>query len=90
MTVTVSGTVTDATGRKDSRPWKVWSDSYRAGPDGGVITTRPQAVHLSEGVFTAELEPGAMVFEDPDGRRWDVIIPDDDADLWDVLGEAGS
>lgn len=88
MTVTVSGNVVDVLGRKDARDWKVRSAAYRAGPDGGVVTTRPQLVSPVDGVFTVELEPGPTVFEGPDGQQWNVTVPDDDADLWDVLGEA--
>lgn len=85
MTVAVSGNVFDVLGRLDVRPWKVWAGSYRAGPAGSVITTRAQVIYPADGVFTAELEPGAAVFEAPDGLRWNVTVPDDDAELGAVL-----
>lgn len=88
MTVTITGKVTDVTARKDSRPWKVWSPVYRQGVNGEIITVTGQSVKVVGGVVTVELEPGAAVIENPDGQRYTVTIPDEDADLWDVIAAA--
>lgn len=90
MTVTITGKVTDVTARKDSRPWKVWSPVYRQGVNGEIITVTGQSVKVVGGVVTIELEPGAAVIENPDGQRYTVTIPDEDADLWGVIGVAAS
>lgn len=88
MTVTITGKVTDVTARKDSRPWKVWSPVYRQGVNGEIITVTGQSVKVVGGVVTIELEPGAAVIENPDGQRYTVTIPDEDADLWGVIATA--
>lgn len=87
-TVTVSGVVLDETGRKDSRDWKVFSPVYREGSGGEVVTMKRQAVRVVAGVFTAKLDPGVCVLENPDGQRYTVTIPDEDANLWDVIAAA--
>lgn len=84
MTVTVSGTISDVTGRKDSREWRVWSPIYRAGTN-NVVNMREQIVRVAGGVFTAKLEPGVAVIESPDGDAWTVTVPEVDADLWDLI-----
>lgn len=88
MTVTITGTINDVTARKDSRPWKVWSPVYRQGVNGEIITVTGQSVKVVGGVVTIELEPGAAVIENPDGQRYTVTIPDEDADLWGVIATA--
>lgn len=88
MTVTITGKVTDVTARKDSRPWKVWSPVYRQGVNGEIITVTGQSVKVVGGVVTIELEPGAAVIENPDGQRYTVTVPDEDADLWDIISAA--
>lgn len=90
MTVTITGKVTDVTARKDSRPWKVWSPVYRQGVNGEIVTVTGQSVKVVGGVVSIELEPGAAVIENPDGQRYTVTIPDEDADLWDVIAVAAS
>lgn len=87
-TVTVSGVVKDETGRKDSRDWKAFSPVYREGSDGEVLTMRQQTVRVVAGLFSAKLEPGICVIENPDGQRYTVTIPDEDADLWGVIATA--
>ncbi len=88
MTVTITGKVTDVTARKDSRPWKVWSPVYRQGVNGEIITVTGQSVKVVGGVVTIELEPGAAVIENPDGQRYTVEVPEEDADLWGVIATA--
>lgn len=88
MTVTITGKVTDVTARKDSRPWKVWSPVYRQGVNGEIITVTGQSVKVVGGVVTIELEPGAAVIENPDGQRYAVTVPDEDANLWDIISAA--
>lgn len=84
-TVTVTGVVKDETGRKDSRDWKAFSPVYREGSDGSVVTMKKQQVRVVAGVFTAKLDPGVCVLENPDGQRYTVTVPDEDADLWDLI-----
>lgn len=84
MTVTVSGAVADITGRRDSRAWKVWSPTYRDG-DGITVSSREQTVHITNGVFTAEMEPGEAVIESPDGVKWNVLVPDGAVTLRELL-----
>lgn len=84
-TVTVTGVVKDETGRKDSRDWKVFSPVYREGSSGEVVTMRSQRVRVVGGVFTAKLEPGVCVIENPDGQQYTVTVPNTDADLWDLI-----
>lgn len=87
-TVTVTGVVKDETGRKDSRDWKAFSPVYREGSSGEVVTMRSQRVRVVGGVFTAKLEPGVCVIENPDGQRYTVTVPDTDADLWHLVSAA--
>ncbi len=84
-TVTVTGVVLDETGRKDSRDWKAFSPVYREGSDGEVLTMKRQPVRVVAGVFTAKLQPGVCVIENPDGQRYTVTVPDVDTDLWDLI-----
>lgn len=88
MTVTITGTINDVTARKDSRPWRVWSPVYRQGPGGEIVTVTPQPVKVVAGVVTIKLEPGPAVIENPDGQRYTVTVPDEDADLWDIISAA--
>lgn len=85
MTVVVTGTVVDVTGRKDSREWRAWSPVYRQGPGGEIVTVTPQPVKVVAGVVTIKLEPGPAVIENPDGQRYTVTVPDEDANLWDLI-----
>lgn len=87
-TVTVSGVVKDETGRKDSRDWKAFSPVYREGSDGEVLTMKRQPVRVVAGIFTAKLQPGICVLENPDGQRYTVTVPNADADLWDLIEAA--
>lgn len=86
--VTITGLVKDETGRMDSRDWEVYSASYREGTDGALITPRTQPVRVVAGAFEVELEPGPAVLINPDGKRYTVTIPAEDADLWDVIEAA--
>lgn len=88
MTVTITGQIIDVTSHKDSRPWKVWSPVYRQGVNGEIITVTGQSVKVVGGVVTIELEPGAAVIENPDGQRYAVTVPDEDANLWDIISAA--
>lgn len=90
MTVAVTGTVVDVTGRKDSREWRAWSPVYRAGADGTVITYREQDVQVVAGHLSAELEPGPCFIENPDGQRWLVTVPNEDTELWPLISASVS
>lgn len=85
MTVSVTGTVVDITGRKDSREWRAWSPVYRAGTGGAVVTYRERDVQVVGGNLTAQLEPGPCFIENPDGQRWMVTVPDHDTELWPLI-----
>lgn len=87
MTVTITGSVTDVTGSPNALPWRVWSPAYRQG-SGGVVNVRRAKVSVTAGRFTAELEPGIAVIENPEGVQWTVTVPDTDADLWDLIEAA--
>lgn len=88
-TVTVGPSlVLDETGRKDSRDWQVYSPVYRAGSDGSVVTTRHRTIRVVAGIFTAKLEPGVCVVQNPDGQRYTITVPNTDADLWDLIAAA--
>lgn len=87
-TVTISGPVLDGSGKKDSRDWKAFSPVYREGGTGEVVTMREQPVRVVAGVFTAKLEPGVCVLENPDGQRYTVEVPEEDADLWGLIATA--
>lgn len=85
---TITGTVVDVTGRKDSRAWRAWSPVYREGESGHVVTMEEQPVRVSAGVLTVELEPGVAVIENPDGTQWRVTVPDTDTTLWPLIQAA--
>ena len=85
MTV-VTGVVVDSTGKKDSREWKVWSPVYSQAEDtGNVVSTRIKQINVTAGNFRAEINPGVVVLENPDGDRWTVTVPETDIDLWDLI-----
>lgn len=88
MTVSVTGTVVDVTGRKDSREWRAWSPVYREGTGGAVVTYREQDVQVVAGALTARLEPGPCFIQNPDGDRWLVTVPDTDTELWPLIAVA--
>lgn len=85
MTVTITGNITDVTGRQDNAAWCF--SSVLRGTDGHIITTRPQKVLPVSGEISVDLEPGPAIITYGD-HRWDVTIPDTSTDLWDVI-EAG-
>lgn len=88
MTVTVSATVTDVTGLPDSRAWRAWSPVYREGSSGEVVNIRPQPVRVVGGRFVGLFEPGVLVIENPEKERWTVTVPNEDADLWELIATA--
>lgn len=89
MTVLVTGVVETGLGRKDSRAWKAWSPVYREGPNGEVITTRDDyPVRVVGGTFSAQMQPGVAVIENPDGKRYTVTVLDEDCDLWELIATA--
>lgn len=81
----VSGVIVDATGKKDSREWKVWSPVYAESATGDVVSTRVRTINVTAGVFHASIDPGVVVLENPDGKRWTVTIPESPIDLWDLI-----
>lgn len=87
--VPVTGVVQTGLGRKDSRDWKAWSPVYREGANGEVITTRDDyPVRVVGGVFSAMMEPGVAVIENPDGKQYTVTVPADGGDLWEIIATA--
>lgn len=90
--VPVTGEVRTATGRKDSRDWAAFSPVYREGANGEVITTRGEEfpVRVVAGQFTAMLEPGVVVIVNPDGKQYTVTVPNEAADLWDLIEAAAA
>lgn len=85
MTVTVSGIVKDVTGKRDASEWRVFSPVYREGSDGAVVGVREQPVRVTGGVFSAAIEPGIAEIVSPTGDKWTVTVPDEDANLWDLI-----
>lgn len=85
---TVTGTVVDVTGHKDSRGWRAWSPVYREGEPGHVVTMEEKEVRVVAGQLTVELEPGVAVIENPDGTQWTVTVPDTDTTLWPLIQAA--
>lgn len=88
--VPVTGEIRIALGKKDSSDWHAWSPVYRQGTNGEVITTRGKEfpVQVVAGHFTAQLEPGVCVIENPDGQQYTVLVPDEPADLWTLIEQA--
>lgn len=88
MTVTITGLVTDVTGRPDNTRWHFTTPrAVRQSAAGGIITARPRIVQPLDGEISVDLEPGQAVIEFGD-ETWTVTIPDTDADLWDVISAA--
>jgi hypothetical protein len=85
VTVTITGNITDVTGRQDNAAWCF--SSVLRGTDGHIITTRPQKVLPVSGEISVDLEPGPAIITYGD-HRWDVTIPDTSTDLWDVIEAA--
>ncbi len=85
--VPVIGVVKTGTGKMDSRAWSAWSPVYRRGTNGEVITTRGKEfpVRVTAGQFSAMLEPGVVVLENPDGKQWTVTVPEEGGDLWEII-----
>jgi len=88
--VAVTGVVKMGANRMDSRPWRAWSPVVRQGTNGEVITTRGKEfpVRVVAGQFSAMLEPGVMLLENPDGKQYTVTIPAEGGDLWDIIDDA--
>ncbi|WP_349318980.1 collagen-like triple helix repeat-containing protein [Mycolicibacterium canariasense] len=84
----VTGVVVDSTGKKDSRDWRVWSPTYAQSATGEVVSTRVRTINVTAGLFRAVIDPGVVVLENPDGKRWTVTVPETDIDLWDLIALA--
>lgn len=85
--VTITGTISDITGRPDNRPWYAWAGSYQDADVGLVTTRHSRPVFPVAGLLTLELEEDiSVVIENPDGRQYFVTTPEVDSDLWDVIG----
>jgi YD repeat-containing protein len=85
MAVTVSGPVATAVSPADSRSWQAYSPEYRQGVDGQVVTTQPTLIRVVAGVFSAQFEPGPLVLINPDGRKYNVTVPETDIGLWELI-----
>lgn len=84
--VTVSSLITDVTGRDDNDVWR-FTSVIRSAVDGSVITARVREARPVSGNLSVELEPGFVIVEFGD-YRWNVTVPETDANLWDLLEDA--
>ena len=84
--VTVSSLITDVTGRDDNDVWR-FTSVIRSAVDGSVITTRVREARPVSGNLSVELEPGFVIVEFGD-YRWNVTVPETDANLWDLIEDA--
>lgn len=89
MTVTVTGTVRDVAGKPDRSKWVFTSVLRQSGDSGGsvVSTSRVIATPNVAGLLTVELDPGPVVVT-YGNTTVAVTVPEDDADLWDLIGAA--
>ena len=82
----ISGIVKDAAGNLDSRDWTVWSPVYADGATAGVVvSTKKSRIKVDAGVFNADINPGVVALENPEGTRWNISVPSADADLWELI-----
>ena len=82
---TVTATTKDTAGEPDNTEW-VFCSELR-GADGEIITTRPKTVKPAAGQLTVQLEPGPTIVM-YGGRKLTILVPDEDADLWELLEAA--
>jgi len=82
---TVTATTKDTAGEPDNTEW-VFCSELR-GADGEIITTRPKTVKPAAGQLTVQLEPGPTMVQFG-GRKWTILVPDHDEDLWTLLSVA--
>ena len=82
---TITATITDPAGEPDNTEW-VFISELR-GADGKIITTRPKTVKPVAGLLTVQLEPGPTIAQFG-GRKLTILVPDEDADLWELLEAA--
>lgn len=82
---TVTATTKDTAGEPDNTEW-VFVSELR-GADGEIITTRPRTVRPVAGQLTVQLEPGPTIVQFA-GRKLTILVPDEDADLWDLIEAA--
>lgn len=92
-TVEISGGTGDAGALGDNRPWKLWAAAYQSDGAGGVVTTRDDResnlLRPVAGVLTFQAEAGKVCYlENPDGKRYRVLVPETDADLWSLIEAA--
>lgn len=90
MSVTVTATVCDITGRPDNTRWVFTTPMIVRDAEGDkIVTKRKRAVQPLDGSISVELEPGLAVVEFGD-QEWIVEIPDEDASLWEIIATAVS
>ncbi|ORV02488.1 hypothetical protein AWB94_00685 [Mycolicibacterium canariasense] len=66
----------------------MWSPTYAQSATGEVVSTRVRTINVTAGLFRAVIDPGVVVLENPDGKRWTVTVPETDIDLWDLIALA--
>lgn len=87
MTVTVTGTVTDVSGRPDRNLWS-FASVIREGSSGAIVSTTPRMIAPDEdGHLAIDLEPGycAVTYQK---QSWIVTVPNQAIDLWDLIEAA--
>ena len=82
---TITATTNDTAGEPDNTEW-VFASELR-GADGKIITGRPRTVKPVAGQLTVQLEPGPTMVQFG-GRKWTILVPDHDEDLWVLLSVA--
>lgn len=86
--VTITGNPAYADTTPDSRPWAIRATDYQGGTGGSVITPGADwtALRPIAGVLTFQAEAGSVCnIKNPEGAVYLVTIPDEDANLWDVI-----
>ena len=82
---TITAVTKDTAGEPDNTEW-VFASELR-GADGKIITGRPRTVKPVAGQLTVQLEPGPTMVQFG-GRKWTILVPDHDEDLWVLLSVA--
>lgn len=84
---TITATVTDATGAPDDAPWVFQGELREGSTENSIVTPRRAYVRPFQGELSVDLEPGpVLVSHHP--SHWVIEVPDEDADLWDLISAA--
>lgn len=81
--------VCDVTGRPVNEAWRITTPGVvREGiAAGSIVTRRWRTIQPLDGKISVDLEPGLAIIEF-DETQWLVDIPNEDADLWEIIATA--